>query len=179
MARRPVIALQLQTGLVQTCLQSGFITIRNTAMSGAHRRDPCPRSSRTATARRIRASFQLPARPARAFANSFFCSGPTAIANARPEMPNSTSDQAIQNVRSSGKSRDAAPAHTPVAMMSSTPGTVNSRSLLMMPSSACARARRSPRAVGMHFPEHAGDDVAEEQHDAHDVQRLQDQVEHV
>ena len=33
--------------------------------------------------------------------------------------------------------------------------------------------------VGVHHPEHAGDDVAEEQHHAQDVQRLDRQIEHV
>ncbi len=60
-----------------------------------------------------------------------------------PEMPNSTSVHRIQPVRSSGKPPCIA-AKTPLAMMTRTPGIVNSRSLRSTPSIACAMRRASP-----------------------------------
>src|SRR4030095_9862289 len=98
-------------------------TIRNTAMTGApvaiH-----PQNVHELDNAWYSASFQAPVNPARVFANSFFCNGPTLSAKASPETPNNTSAPAIQNVRSRGIPASSAMA-TPVTTMSSTPGTVN------------------------------------------------------
>ena len=156
---------------------AGFITIRNTAISGAagrHRSPDAPRLRQRLVFGLVPAAREAGAR----VGQQFLLQRPDLEARTpAPEMPNNTSDQPIQNVRSNGSPPISASA-TPVAMMSNTPGTVKHRSLRMMPSIACARTRRSPLQVGMHFPEHAGDDVAEEQHHADDVQRLQRQIEH-
>src|SRR5687767_4116584 len=71
------------------------------------------------------------------------CNGVRRTPNTIPEMPNSTSVHRIQPVRSSGNPPCIA-ARTPLAMMTRTPGMVNSRSLRSTPSIACAMSRASP-----------------------------------
>src|SRR5688572_15806418 len=123
-------------------IQPGFITIRNTATSGVNVAI-VPHDVHALESFLYSASFHEPASPARAFASSFFCSGATKPPKQMPEMPNRISDQRIHLVPSSGRCACMA-IHTPVTMMANTPGTVNRRSLLTMPSRACALARRSP-----------------------------------
>ena len=74
-------------------------------------------------------SFQLPARPARMLASSFFCSGPTAERERQPrdaEQRQRPADPERAQQRADARCSASA---TPVATMSSTPGTVNQRSL--------------------------------------------------
>ena len=79
--------------------QAGFITIRNTAASGVAVAIT-PHKVQAEDRRRYSASSHVPVSPARTFASSCFCSGATLNENARPEMPNNTSDQVIHGVRS-------------------------------------------------------------------------------
>ena len=140
------------------------------------RRDRIPTASTPPTAGRTRPGSSCPPRRRAPSASSFFCRGATKNWKASPEMPNRISDQRIQRYRAS-----AGAGHRKQHTRDDDGHDARQREPAVAVDHAFERLHAGlmvPTTITMKFPEHTGDDVAEEQHHAQDVQGLQDEILH-